>query len=65
MPTWLVTAFFNWILGKISELVLAAWKKVKRNKEIDQKAQESVEPLKKAETKEEIDEAAVEALRHL
>lgn len=51
----------EWTWGKLASW----WKSRQRQEEIQKEAEASVEPLKKAETKEEIDAATDDALRNL
>lgn len=67
--SWLIKGVLEFLYGKL--VLLAQWlfevgykayKKLKRHKEIDKEAKDSVEPLKKATTAEAIDEASKSAL---
>ena len=62
--SWLLSAFLDWLWGKLSSLLSALWLKKTTEEKIDQEAKDSVEPLKNAQTAEEIDKAADDALNH-
>lgn len=59
---WLVTLILNWLWGKLAEVIGKLIAQLRRKKEIEKEAEASVEPLKKAETAKEIDDAADDAL---
>jgi hypothetical protein len=54
----IISAALNWATEKLAALIA----KIMRRKEIIKDAEGSVDPLKKAKTKEEVDEAAKSAL---
>lgn len=60
--SWLVEIVLNWIASKLIDFLLAMEARAKRSDEIKREAYKSVEPLKKAETAEEIEKATDEAL---
>ena len=57
-----VTQLVQWILTKLGTLLVATWQKFQRKQEIEHKAEESVVPLKNAQTAEEIDKASQSAV---
>jgi uncharacterized Tic20 family protein len=68
MTAWIAKVLFymgGFLLGKIWGKVASWWKHRKENKQIDQEAKESVEPLKKAVTKDEINAGIDDALSKL
>lgn len=56
------TKILEWILAKVWALVEAAVRLYLKNKKIDEESRESVEPLEKAKTGDEIDKASDPAL---
>lgn len=60
--SWLGGLVLNFVWGKLTAFLTSLVAFLKRNKEIDDAAKESVKPLKNAQTGEEIDNATDDAL---
>lgn len=57
-----VAQFFQLLLTKVGEWLKKLWAAAARKKEAKEKSEQSVEPLKQAETADEIDQATDDAL---
>lgn len=62
--SWLLGFILEWIWGKLASLLAALAARKIAQEEIQREAERSLEPLEKAETAEEIDKAADDALDH-
>lgn len=72
MPTWLLAPlkwvarlFLTMIVERLGAYLAQTYARWKRNKQIDEQAKQSTEPLKNAKTGQEIDDATDDALGHL
>ena len=57
-----VSQFFQWVVTSVGAWLKQVWAAAARKKEAKKQSEESVEPLKQAETGEEIDRATDDAL---
>lgn len=55
----------DWLFDKLSSLVAELVRFVQRKKQVEKEAEESVKPIKDAETEKEIDDAAKDLLGKL
>lgn len=63
--TGLLSSVLEWALSKFTSWIAALINTAKRQSQVDNEAQQSVQPLKDAKTPEEIDAATHDALDHL